>query len=125
MQRLMTLRYGCGLTAREIAQLMGARADAVRDQLLLCQLRLEKALSRERIPFKPFDRTATRAIRRRLNADDGEVLDVGYVFRCFERGAQDARQAGQIAGRAIRTVLCAAGTLLFAALFWVLAILMT
>lgn len=123
-QRLMALRFGCGLTAREIARLTGARADAVRDQLLLCQLRLEKALGRERISVKPFDRAATRAIRRSLNADDGQALDVGYVFRCFERGAREARESRHIAGRMVRALLYAAGMLLFALLFWVLAILM-
>ena len=123
-QRIMVLRYGCSLTAKEIAGLIGENAEQVRERLSRCQARAERWLTKRDIPCKPFDRYATQEIRQWMNRENSEPIDVGYFLATFEKDADGAHQPRRIAARIIRAVLTTAAALILAVGVWLIAILM-
>lgn len=124
IQRAMVLRYGCSLSAKEIAALTGDDAEQIREQLSRCQARAERALARREAPYKPFDRFAAQEMRRWLNRENNEPIDVGYFLATFEKDAGGARQPRRVAARVVKTTLLTAAALIFAFAVWLIAVLM-
>lgn len=123
-QRIMMLRYGCALSAKEIGSLTGRTAEQVRSHIACCQVRLERALSGHEPSRKPFERLAARDIRWWMNRENDEPIDVGYFLATFERDAVGAKQPRRIVSQILRGILFTAGALILAVLVWVLVILM-
>lgn len=123
-QRTMVLRFGCSLTAREIALLTGRSAEQVREQLSRCQARAERELQKQGVSFKPFERYAVREIRLWMNRESSEAIDAGYFLATFERDAAGTREPRRIAARIARVLLTTVGALLAAAMIWLIAVLM-
>ena len=123
-QRMSVLRYGCGMTVREIAGLMDVDAERVQDALNQTRLRAERALAKARKTARPFDRLAMRAVRQAMNRGAGEKIDADYILRAFEAELAGRRRPRHLIRRAAGGLLLAVLALLFAALLWLLAILM-
>ena len=123
-QRMCVLRYGCGMTVREIAALMGVDAERVQDALNQNRLRAERALARAKKNARPFDRLAMRAVRQAMNRPTGEAVDAGYILRAFEAELAGRRRPRHLIRRTLGGLLLAALALIFAALVWLLAVLM-
>ena len=123
-QRTMVLRFGCSLTAKEIALLTGRTAEQVREQLSRCQARAERELQKKEVSFKPFERYAAKEIRLWMNRDGGEAIDSGYFLAAFERDASGAREPRRIAAKMVKGFFMALGALLTAVIFWLIAVLL-
>lgn len=123
-QRIMVLRYGCSLTAREIAALTGENAEQIRERLSRCQVRAERWLTRREISCKPFDRYASQQIRQWMNRENSEPIDVGYFLATFEKDAVGAHQPRRIAVRILRAALTTLAAIVLAVMIWLVAILM-
>jgi len=123
-QRVMVLRYGCSMSAKEIAGLVGESAEQVRERLARCQARAERVLARREAPYKPFDRFAVQEIRQWMNRENSEPIDVGYFLNTFEKDALGANQPRRVAVRIVRGALMTIAALVLAVGVWLIAILM-
>ena len=123
-QRMCVLRYGCGMTVREIAQLMNTDTERVQDALNQNRLRAERALARAKKSARPFDRLAMRAVRQAMNRASGEAVDAGYILHAVEAELAGRAQPRRVIRRLLGGLLLAVLALLFAALVWLLAVLM-
>ena len=124
LQRMSVLRYGCGMTVREIAALTRTTVDRVQDALNQGRLRIERALAREKKNARPFDRLAMRAVRQAMNREGNDQIDPDYILHSFETELAGRRRPRRVLRRLAGGLLLAALGLLFAALLWLLAILM-
>ena len=123
-QRMCVLRYGCAATVREIAALLDTSTDHVQEALNRCRLRIERAIASEKRPPRSFDRMAMRAVRQAMNSEQSDPIDVGSILNAFETELAGRRQPRRVLRRVGRAVLMAVGGLAFAALLWLLAVLM-
>ena len=123
-QRAMVLRYGCSMTAREIALLMGKNAEQIREMLSRCQARAERELQHRNANCKPFDRYAAREMRLWMNRENSEPIDAGYLLATFEKDVVGTHRPRKIAARIIRGVLMGVAALILAVGAWLIAILM-
>lgn len=123
-QRSMVLRFGCSMTAKEIAQITSRPQDRVRDELARCQVRIERELRKREIAFKPFDRYAVKEIRQWMNREGSEPIDAGYFLSTFEKDAMGAHQPRHIVAGIIKWLLAGMGFLVLAACVWLIAVLM-
>ena len=124
VQRMCVLRYGCAATVREIAALLDTSTDHVQEALNRCRLRIERAIASEKRPPRSFDRIAMRAVRQAMNSEQGDPIDVGSILHTFETEGAGRRQPRRVLRRVGRAALMAVGGLAFAALLWLLAVLM-
>ena len=124
IQRSMLLRFGCGLTAKEIAFLTGETSEKVRDQLVRCQTRIERELQKREEPCKPFERYAARALRAWMNRENSEAIDTGYFLQMFERDAVGASRPRRIFAKVIKGFFTVIGALILAVGVWLIAVLM-
>ena len=124
VQRMSVLRYGCAMTIREIAALMQTDSGSVQDELNRSRLRIERAMSRENRPVRPFDRMAMRSIRQTMNRESGDQVDVEYILRDFEAEIAGRRRPRRVLMRLGKGLLLGLIGLLFAVLLWLLAVLM-
>lgn len=124
VQRSMVLRFGCSMTAREIAAVTSRPADRVRDELARCQVRMERELRKREIAFKPFDRYAVKEVRQWMNRENNEPIDAGYFLSTFEKDVAGAHQPRHIVSGIIKWFLAGTGAVLLAACVWLIAVLM-
>lgn len=124
VQRMLTLRYGCAMTVREIGTLMNLTPNRVQEQLNQSRLRIERTLAREKLPFHPFDKLAMRALRRRMNHEAADQIDVSFLLHSFETELNGRRRSRRILLKIVRTVLISLFALICAAILWLLAVLM-
>lgn len=120
LQRLIMLRYGCGLTARTIAQLTGLSPKAVRGSLA-------RFLARCRRKLPGGDRAGTEALitqraRAALRRSD-EAPPIAQAFRAFETEASQVSRSGRGIGRAFSRLMLTLLALVCAAAFWLFAVL--
>ncbi|MBR3504695.1 MAG: sigma-70 family RNA polymerase sigma factor [Clostridia bacterium] len=123
-QRMCVLRYGCGMTVREIASLMDADVEQVQDALNQNRLRAERALARAKKTARPFDRLAMRAVRQAMNRASAASVDADYTLRAVEAELIVRGKPRRFLRRALGGALLGALALVFAALVWLLAVLM-
>ncbi|MBQ8954739.1 MAG: hypothetical protein IJ048_11545 [Clostridia bacterium] len=124
VQRMSVLRYGCGMTIREIAALTRTTVDRVQEELNQGRLRVERALAREKKSTRPFDRLAMRAVRQAMNREGGDQIDVDYILHAFETELAGRRRPRRVLRRLAGGFLLAVLGLMFSALLWLLAVLM-
>ena len=124
VQRAVLLRYGCSLSAKEIALLTDSTGEQVRELLSRCQARAERELNARGETFKPFERYAARELRAWMNRENNEAIDAGYFLGVFERDAMGTNRPRRIAGRIIRCLLAVIGSLALAVGVWLIAVLM-
>ena len=96
----------------------------VQNELNQSRLRIERVLNRENHPTRSFDRMAMRSIRQSMNREKGDSIDVDYILHDFETEIAGQRRPRRIIRRVGRGILFAFLGLLFAALLWLLAVLM-
>ncbi len=123
-QRIMVLRYGCALSAKEIGSLTGRTAEQVRAHIACCQARIERAAVNREQPRKSFDRQMARDIRWWMNRENNEPIDVGYFLSTFEKDASGAKQPRRIAMQILKSLLIGTGALVLSIIVWLLVILM-
>lgn len=124
VQRSMALRFGCSMTAREIAAVTSKSFEQTRDELARCQTRMERALKQQGVAFKPFERYAAAQIRQWMNRENGEPIDIGYFLSTFEKDAMGARPSRRAAANIVKCLLAGVGALALAVCVWLIAVLM-
>jgi DNA-directed RNA polymerase specialized sigma24 family protein len=121
-QRVMALRYGCGLQIKHISEAMGLNIDKAREINKKSLAHLEKAYKRER--QQPIEREAAREIRRYLSRPGSAASDPGAILRYFEQTAADITPSKRMLNTTFRWFFMTLGIIICALTFWVLAVLM-
>ena len=120
MQRFAVLYYGCDLTPRQAAGVMGIRvreAEAMRRRL--------RALLVKRSPkANAAEDRAEAAIKEAMGRQTEDTGEMGSVFRAFERDVDGCAQSDSPARRVFGGALKAVFAVLLVALFWLLAVLL-
>ena len=124
-QRVAMLYYGCGLTPRQIAQVMKMRSADVSGRLRRLASRLSRSarLSGQH-GRRVLDSQMEKLMLSALEQPGADVPEAGAVFRCFERDVDGASRPKASAARVAATVLKVAGALILAGAFWLLAVLL-
>ena len=120
-RRMAALKYGCGLSARRVAQRMGMRASEVRQSLD----RLERRVMR-RLPSghrRRPDLYLSDAIARRFAAGDPGMPSAAAIYRAFAAEADEPGESRRLAGKVLRGVTFAVLAAMCAVLFWLIAVL--
>lgn len=124
-QRIALLYYGCGLTQRQIAQVMRMYAPDVSGRLRRLGSRLLRSarLSGQR-GRRVLENHLEALMLGALSQPGEDVPEAGAVFRSFERDVEGAKRPRASAGRVVATVLKVVGALVLAAAFWLVAVLL-
>lgn len=123
-QRMIVLRYGCALTIGEISTLMGLDHGAVQDTLSRSRLHMERLLNNEKLPSRPFDKLAMRAVRRLMNSESDDQIDVSYLLHNFEMELRGRHRRRRVIRKAVRWLLLTLFALICAVILWLIAVLM-
>ena len=121
LQRLLLLRYGCGLSVRSICELVDIAPARLRTLLEHFESRCRRSLSgsdRNRV-----ESLITQACQQLLTQGRSGVPAASRVYRAFEAEASRSEAATHRLPRILGRVLLTAMALLCAALFWLFAVL--
>ena len=121
LQRLATLRYGCGLSARSVAQLTGLSQRQVKSELTRFEARCRRSLPRQ--DRARTDALITRCLKRQLSRGGEGVPQPSQIYRAFAAEADGAQLTGRRASRIVGAALMAAMALICAGAFWLFAVL--
>ena len=121
LQRLILLRYGCGLSVRSVSQLTGVSPAKIRVGLERFEARCRRSVAgadRNRV-----DALVGQCCQQLLTRNRAAAPSAARVYRAFEAEASKSEAASrrlpQIIGRACLLLLAA----MCAVLFWVFAVL--
>lgn len=120
-QRLVLLRYGCGLSPRAISRLTDQSQSQLRAEQSRFESRCRRALSgqdRARV-----EALIARRAKRLLSQGGPGVPQPGQVYRAFEAEVDGAQVTGHRVSRIAGRVLAAVLALACAAAFWLFAVL--
>lgn len=121
IQRLATLRHGCGLPVKAIARLTGASQNQIRAELSRLESRCRRGLSgqdRARV-----EQLIARRMKRLLTQEGPGIPQPSQVYRAFEAEADGAQVTGHRFSRVVSRALAALFALVCAAAFWLFAVL--
>jgi DNA-directed RNA polymerase specialized sigma24 family protein len=121
-QRVLTLKYGCGLQIKQVSDAMGLSIDEARATIKKSLSQLEKAYKRER--QRPIEREISHEIKRYLSRPGSAASDPGAILRYFEQTAADIAPSKRVLNTAFRWFFMTLGVIICAVTFWVLAVLM-
>ena len=120
-QRMILLRYGCGLSPRAIAPFLGCSAQEVRAVLERFESRCRKQLpERER---RKAEQRIAREAHRALALRAPDMPSKERVYRDFEAEAMSLARGVPRVSRILGRLLIALMALTCAAMFWLFAVL--
>ena len=121
-QRMLALRWGCGLSPRRIARILDVEGERVRTLLHRFDARTRRRLSPA--DRRRYDLRITRAMRSQLGQPSPMVPDMGGVLRTFQADAAEVARPSRLPARILRA-LCMALLAVFCILaFWLMTVLM-
>ena len=121
-RRILALHYGCALSPRRIARLMGMDAAKVQTLLKRFEARVRHRLtSGDR---RRADSTLTQTIRGRMNLPSPLAPEINSVFRTFQADATSIIRPNRLPARILRAVFAAILALVCIAVFWLAAVLL-
>lgn len=123
IQRMIVLKYGCGLSEKQISTVTGATADEVRDALKRNVEKLERD-SGGKGAAKSFERELARELRKYMNRPGGAAFDPGTMLRAFEQDIESRRPKRHLIRRLLKWIFLIAAILLCMLLFWIVAVLL-
>ena len=121
VRRMLMLRYGCGVRARDIAHLLGVPTAQVTGAVTRFTRRLKRRLPPRE--HARLERTIARSARAWLERQDGGVPDPSAVYRSLEAELMEAGSGTHRISRALGHVVAIVVALFLAALFWLLMVL--
>ena len=121
-RRALALRYGCGLSPRRIARLLGGESARVQTLLRRFGARTRRRLGVANM--RRCERMITQAVRAQLAQPAPLAPDMGGVFRTFQADAASASRPSRLPARVLHAVLAAVLALFCIAAFWFAAVLM-
>lgn len=121
-RRILALRYGCGLSARRIAQLCGTDARRIQTQLRRFEARV-----RHRLPpaqRRRCESLISRSVRSQLALPSPQAPELGKVFRAFQADAASINRPSRLPVRILHGALAVLLGILCVAAFWLAAVLL-
>lgn len=122
MQRVLALRCGCRLSARQIARACGMDARRVGSMLRRFEARMRRRL--QGAAGQRIDKRIDRAVRAALHQPVSGAPDMGSVLRSFQAEAVDAIRPSRLPVRIVQLIIAAVLTLVCMAAFWFAAVLL-
>ena len=122
-QRIIALRYGCGMTVREIASIMGLGDEAVKGRLTATRKRVERALKGETAPRMPYERACLRAVRYMMGLPGDDRIDGEYLLHEVQVEITGRHRPRRFIAGVIRGVLVALFASLLCAALWLVGVL--
>lgn len=121
MQRILALRYGCGLNLRRIAQLVQADTARVRQVLHRFEARTKRRLSPgER---RKWELLVSREIQSCMNQPCALAPEAGSVLRTFQSDAATVTRSSHLPAYILRIVVAVVLGLMCMVTFWFAAVL--
>ena len=121
-QRMLVLKYGCGLSARRVAHICDTDTRHVKSVFRRFEARMRRKLPD--LPRRGFDARATRAVNAALDTPNASVPDIGGAFRAFRSDACAQPLPSRAASKIFRGVAVAVLTVMCVAAFWLAAVLL-
>lgn len=121
-QRVLALRYGCGLSLRRIARLTDGSAAQVRDVLRRFEARV-----RRRLPDAQRAKCASQighAVRDALSHPNAHTPEIGGVFRTFQADAASVARPSRLPARILHAIFVVILAFICAVAFFLVAVLM-
>ena len=122
LQRLIALRYGCGLSPRRIAKVVDWELNRVQTLLNRFEARTRRRLSGG--DRRRFDLLVVRTVRSLLNQTNPMAPEMGSVFRTFQADAATIARPNRLPARILRAVLAVILAVFCIVAFWLTAVLM-
>lgn len=122
LQRLLTLRYGCGISPRRIARIVSSDLNRVQTLLRRFEARTRRRLSGG--DRRRFDVLVVRTVRSQLNQPNPLAPEMGGTFRTFQADAASITRPNRLPARILRAVLAVILAIFCVAAFWFTAVLM-
>ena len=122
LRRMITLRWGCGLTLRKSARLAGVDARRAKQLLQRFEARARRALppaDRRRVELR-----IARAVRSGLTQPNPLAPELNNMLRTFQMDAASVARSTRLPGRILRFVVAAVLTLMCMLVFWLAAVLL-
>ena len=122
LQRLIALRYGCGLSPRRIAKLVDFDLNRIHTLLGRFEARTRRRLSNA--DRRRFDVLIVRTVRSQLNQPSPLAPEMGSIFRTFQADAASVTRPNRLPARILRTALTIILAVFCVVAFWFTAVLM-
>lgn len=122
LQRLIALRYGCGLPPRRIAKVTGLELNRIQTLLGRFEARTRRRLSNG--DRRRFDTSVVRTVRSQLSQPSPVAPEMGSTFRTFQADAASITRPSRLPARILRAVLAVILALFCIVAFWFTAVLM-
>lgn len=122
LRRMLMLKYGCGLNATQIGNVLNMRAGDVRQRLRILNARLFRGARGTQIPA--LEQRLSQMSIAALNRQSDDVPDMTTIFQLFAENIQSLRGVKRRAPVILHAVLMIVGGLLCAMLFWLISILL-
>ena len=122
LQRLIALRYGCGLSPRRIARATGLELNRIQTLLGRFEARTRRRLST--VDRRRFDTSIVRTVRSQLNQPCSLAPEMGSTFRTFQADAASITRPSRLPARILRAVLAMVLAVFCVVAFWFTAVLM-
>jgi len=122
LQRLIALRFGCGLPPRRIARATGLELSRIQTVLRRFEARTRRRLSAG--DRRRFDTLIVRTVRSQLNQPNPLAPEMGSTFRTFQADAASISRPSRLPARILRAVLAVILAVFCVVAFWFTAVLM-
>lgn len=122
VQRMLTLRHGCGLSEGRISRITDTDRDRVHTLLRRFEARTRRRLSPA--DRRRYELRISRAVRSQLSQPGSMAPEISTVFRTFQADAAEVSRPSRLPVRIIRTVCTVVLALLCILAFWLMAVLL-
>ena len=122
LRRILTLRYGCGLTLRKSARLAGVEIRRAKQFLQRFEARARRMLPPA--DRRRFELRITRAVRSGLTQPNPLAPELNNMLRTFQMDAASVARSNRLPGRILRFIVAAVLMLLCMLVFWLAAVLL-
>lgn len=117
VQRLITLRYGCAMTVKEIGIVLNIPFNTVQEKLLSCKKRIIRSSSQN-------DRTLMTDIRKLMNVSDNSQFDPEYIIHTLTESIYGRNRGKRRLVMLLKVLFSIIGILLAAVFLWLTAVMM-
>ena len=122
LRRILTLRYGCGLTLRKSARLAGVEIRRAKQFLQRFEARARRMLPPA--DRRRFELRITRAVRSGLTQPNPLAPELNNMLRTFQMDAASVARSNRLPGRILRFIVAAVLMLLCMLVFWLAAVML-
>ena len=122
LQRSVVMRYGCGMSVKQMSEILDLPPEEIRGDIRKFILKLEKNNAQYALS-QSVERELAIRLTRFLYRPGSAAFDPNAMLRAFEMGLESRHMPKKIVSKTIRYLLLGLGTLICIVLFWVIAVL--